>query len=74
MKMKELLSEIISLPIDDRVVVVDSILKSLNPPESEIDKKWILTAKRRFSELRSGEITAVPGDEVFDKVWKRLST
>jgi putative addiction module component (TIGR02574 family) len=74
MKMKKLLSEIISLPIDDRVVVVDSILKSLNPPESKIDKKWIATAKRRFSELNSGEVMAVPGDEVFGKIWNRLST
>ena len=72
--MKELLTEIISLPIDDRVVVVDSILKSLNPPESEVDKKWIATAKRRFSELHAGKIKAVPGDEVFDKIWNRLST
>lgn len=68
MNTKELITEIISLPVNDRVTVVDSILKSLNPPESEIDKKWIAIAKRRLSELQSGKIKAVPGEEVFDKI------
>ncbi len=74
MKTKELITEIISLPIDDRVVVVDSILKSLNPPESKIDKKYIAIAKKRLSELRSGEVKGVPGEEVFNKIWDRLPT
>ncbi len=74
MKTKELITEIISLQIDDRVVVVDSILKSLNPPESKIDKKYIAIAKKRLSELRSGEVKGVPGEEVFNKIWDRLPT
>lgn len=74
MDTKELITEIISLPVDDRVMIADTILKSLNPPNSEIDKKWIETAKRRASELESGKIKAIPGDEVFNKIWNRLST
>ncbi len=74
MDTKELITEIISLPVDDRVMIADTILKSLNPPNSEIDKKWIETAKRRASELYSGKIKAISGDEVFNKIWDRLST
>jgi len=37
-------------------MIADRILRSLNPPNSEIDKKWIETAKRRASELYSGKI------------------
>jgi len=74
MDTKELITEIISLPVDDRVMIADTILRSLNPPNSEIDKKWIETAKRRASELYSGKIKAIPGDEVFNKIWDRLST
>ena len=54
-------------------MVVDSLLKSLNPPETDIDKKWASVAKRRLAELRTGEVKAVPGDEVFQKIWNRFS-
>jgi len=74
MKTKDLIAEAISLPVEDRAMVVDSLLKSLNPPESDIDKKWAAVAKRRLAELRSGQVQAIPGDEVFKKIWKRFSS
>jgi putative addiction module component (TIGR02574 family) len=74
MTTKDLIAEAISLPVEERVIVVDLILKSLNPSESDIDKKWAAVAKRRLQELRSGEIEAIPGDEVFKRIWQRLSS
>lgn len=73
MKTKDLIAEAISLPVEERALVVDSLLRSLNPPESNIDKKWARVAKRRLSELRSGQVEALPGDEVFARIWKRFS-
>ncbi len=74
MKTKDLIAEAISLPVEERAMVVDSILKSLNPTESDIDKKWAAVAKQRLQELRSGEVEAIPGDEVFKRIWKRFSS
>lgn len=74
MKTTDLIAEAISLPIEERAMVVDSILKSLNPSESENDKKWISLAKKRLSEFRAGQVKAVPGDEVFRKIWSKFST
>ena len=73
MKTKELIAEAISLPVEERAMVVDSILRSLNPPNSDIDKKWAAIAKRRIAELRTGEVSAVPGEDVFSRIWKRFS-
>ena len=73
MKTKELIAEAISLPVEERAMVVDSILRSLNPPDSDIDKKWAAIAKRRIAELHSGEVEAVPGEEVFSRIWMRFS-
>lgn len=73
MKTADLIAEAISLPVEERALVVDSLLKSLNPPETVIDKKWASVAKKRLAELRTGEVKAVPGDEVFQKIWNRFS-
>jgi len=72
MNTKELINEAVSLPVEERTLVVDSLLRSLNQPESEIDKEWAITAKRRLSELRSGLVESVPGQEVFNSIWKKF--
>jgi len=74
METKKLIEEVISLPVEERALIADSILRSLNPAESDIDKKWIEMAKKRLKELKSGKIKAVPGDEVFNKIWQRFSS
>jgi hypothetical protein len=53
-------------------MVADSIFKSLSPPESEIDKKWAAVAKKRLSEITSGQVKPIPGEEVFRKIRERL--
>lgn len=70
MTMKELIEEVASLPIEERAIVADSILRTLNPPDADIDRKWAQVAQRRLAELRSGKVKPVPGEQVFAKVWK----
>jgi len=72
-KADELIVEAASLPVEERAFVADSILRSLNPPESDIDQKWAQVAKRRLAELQSGQVQAIPGDEVFARIWKRFT-
>lgn len=71
-KTQDLIDEAISLPIEERALLVDSLLRSMNPLNEENDQKWALEAKRRLEELRSGKVKAIPGEEVFKKIWKRL--
>jgi len=70
--MKEIIQEAESLPVEERAIIIDSLLRSLNPPSAEIDKEWVMIAKRRLSELRSGSIKAIPGNEVFTKIRERF--
>ena len=71
--MKEIIQEAESLPVEERAIVIDSLLRTLNPPTTEIDAEWIKVAKRRFAELRSGSVKAVSGDEVFSKIRDRFA-
>lgn len=73
MKTQDLIEEAQSLPIEERVRVVDSLLRSLNPPESEIDRQWAAVAQQRLAELESGAVEAVPGDTVFQKIRDKYS-
>ena len=72
MNTKELIALVVSLPVEERAILADSLLRSLNTPESAVDGAWASVARRRLDELRSGQVTPVPGDEVFGKVWKRF--
>jgi putative addiction module component (TIGR02574 family) len=70
--MKEIIQEVESLPVEERAMVVDLLLRSLNPPDVEIDKEWLKVAKRRVAELRSGSVNPVAGNEVFSKIRERF--
>ena len=70
--MKEIILEASSLPVEERAIVIDSLLRTLNPPDTEIEKEWLEVAKRRLAELRSGRVKAIPGDEVFAKIRERF--
>jgi len=72
MNTKELIEQAIALPVEERALVVDSLQRSLNPPQSEIDAKWTKEARRRLVELRSGKVETVPGEAVFERVWERF--
>jgi len=73
MKTKELIAKANSLPVEERALVVDSLLKSMNPPQSDIDKKWIQLAKIRLEEIKSGQVAKVSDEELFSKIWNRFS-
>ena len=70
---KRLIDEALSLPVEERALIADSLLKSLNMPDPAIDKKWIKIAKRRFGEIRSGKVKPIPDNEVFNRVHERFS-
>ncbi len=69
---KEIIEEAASLPVEERVAVIDSLLQTINPPVTEVEAEWLGVAKRRLAELRSGKTKPIPGNEVFAKVRRRF--
>jgi putative addiction module component (TIGR02574 family) len=72
MNMKQLIDEVVSLPVDERAHVADSLLQSLNSPEPSLDAKWLTEAQRRLAELRSGAVAPVSGDAVFEHLQRKF--
>jgi putative addiction module component (TIGR02574 family) len=73
MTTKKIIQEALFLPIEERALIADSLLRSLNMPNTDIDARWTEVAKRRLQELRSEKVKPIPGDEVFEKALKRFS-
>lgn len=70
---KEIVEQAETLPVEDRLLVVDSLLRTLNPPDAKVDRKWAEVAKRRLAELRSGRVAALPGAEVLARARERFA-
>jgi putative addiction module component (TIGR02574 family) len=73
MKTGELIDEVISLPVEERARLVDTLLRSLNAPESAIDSAWVEVARHRLDELRAGRVEVVPGEAVFESIRHRYA-
>ena len=74
MNTKDLIDEASLLPVEERVLIVDSLLRSLNQLNPEIDNEWMSLAKTRLAQMKDSSVSAVPGRDVFEKIWKRFET
>ena len=72
MKAAELMTEAVSLPLEERAQLVDALLETLNPADEANTASWLAVARRRLDDLNSGRDEAVPGDEVFERLRQRL--
>jgi putative addiction module component (TIGR02574 family) len=69
----KLADKLLSLPCEDRIYLVDKLLKSLNAPsKEEVDKAWAEESERRIDEIESGNVQTIPGEQVFREIRKRL--
>ena len=69
----EIIHKAESLPVEQRAIVVDALLRTLNPPNAEIDQKWAAVAKRRLAELRADSVQPISGEHGFSEIRKRFA-
>lgn len=69
---EDIIQEATSLPVEERIIVIDSLIRTLNMPDPDIDKEWAVVARRRLAELRSGRVKPVPGDQVLTRIRDRF--
>jgi hypothetical protein len=68
----DIIREASALPVEERARVVDSLLRTLNTTDPEIERAWAEVAERRLAELRSGAARPVPLDEAIARIQERL--
>ena len=62
---KQILETVLSFPAIDRALIVESLLTSLDHPDTDVDGLWAVEAKDRLAAFHAGQIDAVPADVVF---------
>lgn len=72
MNTASLITEAASLPLEERALLVDSLLQTLNPIDDNAAAAWLDVARRRLDEIDSGKIAPIDGEAVFEKVGRRL--
>jgi putative addiction module component (TIGR02574 family) len=71
MKTDALMNEIISLPTEERARMAEALLQSLNPQDESVTAAWLAVANRRRNEIASGQVQAIPVEQVFERIRQR---
>jgi putative addiction module component (TIGR02574 family) len=69
---KRVIDEVLQLPADARVSLVEQLLTSLNlPTQPEVDRLWAREAERRIAQIDKGKVKLIPGEKVFSDIRKK---
>lgn len=62
-----MLKEIANYPVEDRIMMADAIIESLNGSNPEIDAAWNAVSRRRLGELRTGKVKGISAVTVLSR-------
>jgi len=65
MSSKEILEQAMTLKPEERFMIVEGLLKSLDEPDRKIDEIWAEEAEKRLKAYRGGRLEGIPIEEVF---------
>ena len=65
MSLNEIINEALSLKPQDRYMIIENLVQSLNQPNSEIDQLWIEESTKRVQSIKNGTLKTVSYGDVF---------
>ena len=67
MGVPDIIEEALHLKPQERYIIIESLVQSLNKPDEEIEKIWIEESKKRLQAYRDGTAKTLSYDQVFEK-------
>lgn len=67
MSSKEIIENALKLSPPEKLLIVESILKSLDEPDKEIENIWLDEAEKRLKAYREGKLEGIPMEDIFKK-------
>lgn len=62
---REIINQALALKPEQRFMVVETLLNSLDEPDRVLDELWAVEAEKRLKAYREGRLKGVPLEEVF---------
>lgn len=70
-KTNDLFTIIENMPIDVKTALIEKMLASIHPLQKDVDEEWKVEAEERISEIKTGNVQLISGDEVFKEIEDR---
>ena len=61
----EIIQEAINLKPQEKYLIIESLILSLNEPNKDIEKIWIEESQKRLDEYKNGDLKTLSFEEVF---------
>jgi len=65
MSTKEILDKALKLKPEEKFLVIEGLLKSLDEPDKRLDEIWADEAERRLKAYREGRLEGIPMEQIF---------
>jgi putative addiction module component (TIGR02574 family) len=65
MSTKKILEEAIALRPEERFLIIEGLLNSLDEPDPKLDKVWANEAEKRLNAYRKGRLEGIPMEDIF---------
>ena len=62
----EILQEALQLNPQERYMVVESLLESLDQPDKDMDEIWANEAEKRLKDYNENKVNTIPFNKIFD--------
>lgn len=67
MSINEVINQVMDLKPQEKYLIIEQLVQSLNEPDKEIEKMWVEESKKRLEAYERGELKTISFDEVFGK-------
>ncbi|MCF6207164.1 MAG: addiction module protein [Sulfurovum sp.] len=64
MSLNDIIDEALSLKPQERYVIIENLINSLDMPDSKIEEAWIVESEKRVEALKKGKLEMI-SEEVF---------
>ena len=62
----EIIQEAINLKPQEKYLIIESLILSLNVPDKDIEKIWIEESQKRLEEYKKGNLKTLSFEEAFN--------